>query len=100
MELEQLALEWAERCEFAHPDPEIYTQYGGIGQSIAVTGGVRLNVTKMASEWYNEVKDYDYTTNTCKEGKACGHYTQVRDMFEQNPQPHDIAITLTKTICW
>ncbi|XP_048747933.2 glioma pathogenesis-related protein 1-like [Ostrea edulis] len=25
--------------------------------------------------WYNEVKDYDFETNTCS--AECGHYTQV-----------------------
>lgn len=27
--------------------------------------------------WYDEIKDYDYATNTCKKGAVCGHYTQV-----------------------
>lgn len=28
--------------------------------------------------WENEKYDYDYDTNTCKQGRACGHYTQVK----------------------
>jgi len=27
--------------------------------------------------WFDEVKWYDYNTNSCKEGEMCGHYTQV-----------------------
>lgn len=27
--------------------------------------------------WASEVSDYDYESNTCAEGKMCGHYTQV-----------------------
>ncbi|XP_078435646.1 pathogenesis-related leaf protein 4-like [Wolffia australiana] len=27
--------------------------------------------------WMNERKDYNYATNTCTPGRACGHYTQV-----------------------
>lgn len=27
--------------------------------------------------WCDEKRDYNYARNTCKKGKACGHYTQV-----------------------
>lgn len=27
--------------------------------------------------WYDEVQWYDYETNSCEEGKVCGHFTQV-----------------------
>jgi len=27
--------------------------------------------------WFDEVKWYDYSTNSCEEGQMCGHYTQV-----------------------
>jgi pathogenesis-related protein 1 len=27
--------------------------------------------------WAEEEKDYDYSSNTCADGKVCGHYTQV-----------------------
>lgn len=36
-----------------------------------------INVTQAIYSWDDEKWDYDYETNTCKEGKVCGHYTQV-----------------------
>ncbi len=27
--------------------------------------------------WYDEVRWYDYESNSCEEGEMCGHYTQV-----------------------
>lgn len=27
--------------------------------------------------WYDEVKWYDYETNSCEKGQMCGHFTQV-----------------------
>lgn len=36
-----------------------------------------ISPTKATDSWGNEVKDYNYETNTCATGKVCGHYTQV-----------------------
>jgi pathogenesis-related protein 1 len=33
--------------------------------------------TAVVKAWYDEVKWYDYDTNSCQQGKMCGHYTQV-----------------------
>ena len=77
MDLEKLASQWVDRCEFAHPDPKVHPQYSGSGQNLAVTGGSPRNVTQMAVMWYNEVAHYHYDTHTCDPGKVCGHYTQV-----------------------
>ena len=37
------------------------------------------NITdkQVVQSWYEEVKWYDYATNTCQQGKMCGHYTQL-----------------------
>ena len=78
MDLENLAIDWVKRCMFAHPDPKEFPQYRGIGQNLAITGGSHRSLTAMAARWYGEVEDYHYDTNSCNEGKLCGHYTQVR----------------------
>lgn len=31
----------------------------------------------VVQSWADEVLDYDYPTNRCNPGKACGHYTQI-----------------------
>lgn len=79
MGLENLAIDWVKRCEFAHPDTGKFPQYKGTGQNIAVSGGTPRNVTNMATMWYNEVEYYDFATHTCQAGKMCGHYTQVSE---------------------
>ena len=33
--------------------------------------------TDAVDAWGSELKDYDYNTNTCANGKVCGHYTQL-----------------------
>lgn len=37
------------------------------------------NITdkQVVQAWYEEVKWYDYDTNSCQKGQMCGHYTQI-----------------------
>lgn len=76
-ELEKLAADWVSNCIYEHPDAEKYPEYGNSGQNLALSGGSGRNLVRMATGWWEEVKDYNYDTNTCAPGKACGHYTQV-----------------------
>jgi pathogenesis-related protein 1 len=32
---------------------------------------------KVVDAWASERRDYDYARNSCRAGKACGHYTQI-----------------------
>jgi pathogenesis-related protein 1 len=43
------------------------------------------------AEWAGEEKDYDYSSNTCADGKVCGHYTQIvwADTTEVGCQQYD-----------
>uniref|UniRef100_A0A0D9V0M9 SCP domain-containing protein n=1 Tax=Leersia perrieri TaxID=77586 RepID=A0A0D9V0M9_9ORYZ len=43
--------------------------WGGAGADWKAADAVRL--------WVDERKDYSYATNSCAQGKVCGHYTQV-----------------------
>ncbi|MDM8559963.1 CAP domain-containing protein [Candidatus Parabeggiatoa sp. HSG14] len=45
------------------------------GENLAGANGRALTPTQVVDMWGNEVKDYDYATNTCR--RVCGHYTQV-----------------------
>ena len=44
----------------------------------------KVTIRDVVKEWAEEEKWYDYQSNTCQEGKQCGHYTQVvwRDTTE------------------
>jgi uncharacterized protein YkwD len=47
------------------------------GENLAAASGQQLSPERVVKMWGDEVKDYNYATNTCKPGKVCGHYTQV-----------------------
>ncbi|KAH9694947.1 SCP domain-containing protein [Citrus sinensis] len=49
---------------------------GPYGENLAWSSA-GLSGTDAVKMWVNEKADYDYNSNTCAEGKVCGHYTQV-----------------------
>ncbi|XP_056001659.1 peptidase inhibitor 16-like [Ostrea edulis] len=62
---------WADSCLEGHSLRE------AAGENIFASTGDVINVTQAIYSWDDEKWDYDYETNTCKEGKVCGHYTQA-----------------------
>ena len=60
---------WANNCVFADTGPP----YG----SNAFAGTGTYTPAEVVASWVSEDADYDYATNTCAQGKECGHYTQV-----------------------
>ncbi|KAF6776986.1 hypothetical protein AHF37_03635, partial [Paragonimus kellicotti] len=44
-----------------------------VGQNVAAGRTVELGVR----EWLNESGNYNFATNTCKEGAVCQHYTHM-----------------------
>ncbi|CAD5126080.1 DgyrCDS14245 [Dimorphilus gyrociliatus] len=79
-ELADRSQEWADKCIWDHG---LTTNCNGdaIGQNMYLSGGgaafPKLNMTAVVTSWYNEKVDFDFTSNTCAQGKVCGHYTQV-----------------------
>ncbi|ESQ53773.1 hypothetical protein EUTSA_v10027447mg [Eutrema salsugineum] len=49
---------------------------GRYGENLAKSSGA-LSGAAAVRLWVNEKSDYFYNSNTCRSGKACGHYTQV-----------------------
>ncbi|KAJ8769797.1 hypothetical protein K2173_007657 [Erythroxylum novogranatense] len=49
---------------------------GPYGENIAMSTG-DLSGTDAVKLWVDEKPFYDYGSNSCAEGKVCGHYTQV-----------------------
>ncbi|KAL1187946.1 Pathogenesis-related protein 1 [Cardamine amara subsp. amara] len=49
---------------------------GPYGENIAWSSGSMSGV-EAVNMWVDELSDYDYDSNTCAQGKVCGHYTQV-----------------------
>ena len=72
-----VAQNYANKCIFAHNSqradqgPSFVT----VGENLFVTQSQDVNYTAFVQAWHNEVKKYDYVSNTCS--TVCGHYKQV-----------------------
>ncbi len=69
------ALGWAvalaaDDCAFEHENQDDY------GENLWWSS-YSPTPTEVVEGWASEVEFYDYDTNKCDRGKACGHYTQV-----------------------
>ena len=75
-----VAQNYAEECVFAHNAARVSQQstFTSVGENLAATTS-STNYTRLVMNWYNEVQDYDFSSNTCAQGRVCGHYTQVND---------------------
>ena len=79
-ELETKAQSWADNCFYAHDNTgsNRSSQYDQLGENLYYTTGNLVNMTRIVQRWYDEKKDYNHATMSCKQGRRCGHYTQVR----------------------
>lgn len=59
----------SENCDMVH-------SHGQYGENLAEASW-DITPTEAVKMWYGEKADYDYASNTCADGKVCGHYTQV-----------------------
>lgn len=62
--------ELATNCDFKHSS-------GEYGENIWAGTKGAFNPTDVVTSWGSEISDYDYDSNTCADGKDCGHYTQI-----------------------
>lgn len=75
-------LKAANQCKMQHSKPD-----GNYGENLYWASAIRwsdgkrevqkISPQKVVDAWGSEVKDYNYSRNTCAQGKMCGHYTQV-----------------------
>ena len=71
--LAAFAQEWADYLatheQFLHRPNSRY------GENLFKITGARTTPAKVVSNWADEAKNYDYSSNTCR--SVCGHYTQI-----------------------
>jgi pathogenesis-related protein 1 len=67
--LARVALDWSAGCRFEH-------SMGETGENLAVAN-FDMPPADVVDAWFSEISDYDYASNTCADGKQCGHYTQL-----------------------
>jgi pathogenesis-related protein 1 len=74
IDIANTATKWAtslaEKCDFKHSD-------NNYGENLAMNWGKSSSPKQVVFRWAAEEADYDYDSNTCTAGKACGHYTQI-----------------------
>ncbi|MBN9660380.1 MAG: SCP-like extracellular [Acidobacteria bacterium] len=74
-QLESLAREWsrslASNGQFRHRPS------GKYGENLFEIQGDRATPQFVVGNWASEAKDYNLSSNTCRRGAQCGHYTQV-----------------------
>lgn len=80
-ELAMVAQNYAEQCVFEHNDNRGSQQstFRSVGENLAATTAPSANYTDLVRNWYDETQDYDYSSNSCAQGRVCGHYTQVHN---------------------
>lgn len=87
-ELEVSAQAWADnlkqtnQCKMRHSVPE-----GRYGENLYWASALtwsdgrrelqKVSSAKPVDSWGSEIHDYNYAKNSCKQGKMCGHYTQM-----------------------
>lgn len=58
-------------CKMKHRQPNKY------GENLYWAYNMKSSSKGVVDSWASERHDYTYSTNKCKPGKMCGHYTQV-----------------------
>ncbi len=73
--MEQLAIDWVERCENKQPDTAAFPAYKGMGLTLQVSAGQNPNLYTIFMDWFGETYDYYYKSGNCY--GICDHYKQV-----------------------
>ncbi|XP_064649733.1 uncharacterized protein LOC135501513 [Lineus longissimus] len=76
--LANYAQEWANGCKFGHRSNEELASKNR-GENIFAAWGYDMATigTSAAKSWASEKDDYTYSSNSCKDGEQCGHYTAM-----------------------
>ena len=72
-----VAQAWANDLQSRGCTMEHNPNRGNYGENIYWSQGFSPTPTDVVEAWASEIQDYDYATNSCSQGKMCGHYTQV-----------------------
>lgn len=47
------------------------------GENLFSANNSQATASGVVNSWSRESKDFDYASNSCNDGKMCGHYTQI-----------------------
>nr|ACO09983.1 Glioma pathogenesis-related protein 1 precursor [Osmerus mordax] len=74
---------WSRKCDVQHniylKEPKrVHPSFSSVGENIWTGYPTSIfSVQSYLNLWVAEVNDYSNQSNTCMQGKICGHYTQV-----------------------
>lgn len=75
-DLAQYALKYAQKQRNQNNCAMVHSQ-GPYGENLFWGYGKSYTGADAVNSWASEEANYDYNSNTCAEGKVCGHYTQL-----------------------
>jgi len=85
--LGEMAQAYANRLKNDRGCNPTHSQTNGVGENLYWASAVRYSTGKtelqqitakqVADAWGSEKSDYHYPSNSCADGKVCGHYTQM-----------------------
>lgn len=81
--LAQSAQKWSDKLQKndCSPQHDATSNYGENLFWSSRTGGENLDLlatpSTVTNAWASEIEDYNYSSNSCRPGKVCGHYTQI-----------------------
>ena len=80
------ALEWSDKLAHAAQEwADLLIKEGSFrhrpnsswGQNLFEVSGGEYLPEQVVNGWVAEAQDYDVASNRCKQGRVCGHYTQI-----------------------
>jgi len=74
--LTTIAQNYADLCIWEHNSNRSDDYPGQVGENLYASTNVPGH-SEAVNNWASELADYDYETDSCEPGKACGHYTQL-----------------------
>ncbi|XP_051885744.1 GLIPR1-like protein 1 isoform X2 [Pristis pectinata] len=79
--LAKSAKAWGKKCRFKHnpnlkKNGAVHPTFFPVGENLYASTG-RFEAKQAIKAWNDEVKDYNFQTNSCKKSAMCGHYTQI-----------------------
>ena len=75
-ELASISARWAQHLEEEEDCTLMHERGSPHGENLYWTSG-KGRIERVVGAWAAEVEFYDYESNTCEEGKVCGHYKQL-----------------------
>lgn len=75
--LQRSARKWALHLATEKDCKLVHSKGTGYGENLAASGGRIYPNGQPVYWWAKEEQWYDYLSNKCAPGKACGHYTQI-----------------------